>query len=68
MDSEPEKTERKKFAGVSRRKSITYEREEFKKTSAEEQRKERNRKKFEETEHVDDVSPPRVGDRRLRCC
>jgi len=48
--------EKRRFAGVSRRKSISYEREEHEKTSAEEQRRERNRKKFEETELVDDVS------------
>ena len=48
--------EKRRFAGVSRRKSISYEREEHEKTSAEEQRREKNRKKFEETELVDDVS------------
>lgn len=48
---------KKRFAGVSRRKSMTYEREEFEKRSAEEGRKERNRRKLEETELVDNVSP-----------
>ena len=48
--------EKRRFAGVSRRKSISYEREEHEKTSAEEQRRERNRTKFEEPELVDDVS------------
>ncbi len=47
---------KKTFAGVSRRKSITYEKEEFEKTSAEQQRRERNRRKVEESELIDDVS------------
>ncbi|WZN60431.1 intraflagellar transport protein 43 [Chloropicon roscoffensis] len=55
--------EKRRFAGVSRRKSISYEREEHEKTSAVEQRRERNRKKFEETELVDDILEiPELGD------
>ncbi|QDZ21634.1 hypothetical protein HOP50_06g41610 [Chloropicon primus] len=55
--------EKKRFAGVSRRKSISYDQDEYKKASAEEQRRERNRKKFEETELVDDILEiPELGD------